>query len=508
MKTKITLLFIIFVNFISVQGQPPPPAGEALNFDGSNNYITINTPTLIPIENSNYTVEAWVYANTMGNYGIIGWGDYGTNNSVNAIHLDATGEIINYWGSNDLVISTGDISGDWHHIATTWDGTTRKIYLDGNLIGSDNPSAVPTIPNADNLTIGITNGSEYFDGVIDEVRIWNIVRSECHISAAMNHELIGNEYGLVAYYNFNQGYAEDNNSTETTLNDITVNGNNGTLNNFALIGTTSNWVYSNSAISGIYSDATIPVPDVTNLPDITGECSASVSIIPTATDACDGSIIGTTSDDLTYTEQGTYVITWTYDDKNGNIVTQTQNVIVDDNTNPTLTCVGNQIVLASASHTYTVLNTEFDLTAFDDNCGVDSVYNSYNMLSSLDGEVLPEGTTTITWYVVDVNSNINSCSFDVTVDVYTNVYNTSNDINLSIYPNPNSGVFTLNANFNLSIDFTVEIINIDGKVMNSKKYNNVNIINEQINVNCLTKGVYYIRVFNDSFVKQEKIIIY
>src|SRR6185295_15438076 len=45
-------------------------------------------------------------------------------------------------------------------------------------------------------------------------------------------------------------------------------------------------------------------------------------------------ITGTTSDALTYSTQGTYTITWTYDDGNGNTSTQTQNVIVDDVTAP------------------------------------------------------------------------------------------------------------------------------------------------------------------------------
>ncbi len=56
---------------------------------------------------------------------------------------------------------------------------------------------------------------------------------------------------------------------------------------------------------------------------------------PTATDNCEGSITGTTElTRLTYTEQGTYTIHWTYDDGNGNTSTQNQAVIVDDVTAP------------------------------------------------------------------------------------------------------------------------------------------------------------------------------
>ena len=58
----------------------------------------------------------------------------------------------------------------------------------------------------------------------------------------MSNELIGNETGLVAYYNFNQGVAGGNNTAINSLTDKTSNAHNGTLNNFKLTGATSNWV--------------------------------------------------------------------------------------------------------------------------------------------------------------------------------------------------------------------------------------------------------------------------
>lgn len=82
------------------------------------------------------------------------------------------------------------------------------------------------------------------------------------------------------------------------------------------------------------SDVSKPVPDVANLPTITGECSATVTDVPTATDECEGIITGTTNDPMTYSEQGTHTITWFFDDGNGNVETQTQTVIVDDVTPP------------------------------------------------------------------------------------------------------------------------------------------------------------------------------
>ncbi len=80
--------------------------------------------------------------------------------------------------------------------------------------------------------------------------------------------------------------------------------------------------------------ALLPIPDVDPLPIVEGQCSAEVSVIPTATVNCLETIFGTTEDPLFYAEQGEYTITWTYDDGNGNTVDQTQTVVIQDTTPP------------------------------------------------------------------------------------------------------------------------------------------------------------------------------
>jgi gliding motility-associated-like protein len=75
-------------------------------------------------------------------------------------------------------------------------------------------------------------------------------------------------------------------------------------------------------------DKTAPIPNIAVLPTITGNCKTVISTIPTATDVCMGNIIGTTSDPLQYSLPGNYVIAWNYDDGNGNISTQNQNVTI------------------------------------------------------------------------------------------------------------------------------------------------------------------------------------
>ena len=75
-------------------------------------------------------------------------------------------------------------------------------------------------------------------------------------------------------------------------------------------------------------DKTAPVPTLANLPLITGNCKTVITTIPTATDVCMGNIVATTANPLQYSLPGNYVITWKYDDGNGNISTQNQNVTI------------------------------------------------------------------------------------------------------------------------------------------------------------------------------------
>ena len=81
-------------------------------------------------------------------------------------------------------------------------------------------------------------------------------------------------------------------------------------------------------------DTLAPVADVADLDDVTAQCSVDSLTAPTATDNCAGSITGTTTTAFPITAQGVTEVTWTYVDTEGNISTQTQNVIIDDITAP------------------------------------------------------------------------------------------------------------------------------------------------------------------------------
>ncbi|KRB59675.1 hypothetical protein ASD98_00715 [Flavobacterium sp. Root186] len=105
-------------------------------------------------------------------------------------------------------------------------------------------------------------------------------------------------------------------------------------------------------------DVTAPVPTVANLPEISNYCAVSASdiAIPTAADNCAGILNGTTTDPLSYNAVGTYVITWKYDDGNGNITTQTQTVKVLASPLNAVTFSGAQFTYDGNAHALQVAN--------------------------------------------------------------------------------------------------------------------------------------------------------
>jgi subtilisin-like proprotein convertase family protein len=159
------------------------------------------------------------------------------------------------------------------------------------------------------------------------------------------------------------------------------------------------------------NDNEAPVPDVASLPTVTGSCSASVTA-PTATDNCNGPISGTTSDPTSYTAQGTYTITWNYSDASGNITTQTQTVIVDDNTPPTFTSCTNIVV----SNTPGACGKSVNYTLpFTDNCS-GATLTQTDGTGFTSGNFFPIGTTVQSYTLTDAGGNTATCSFTVTVN--------------------------------------------------------------------------------------------
>lgn len=205
--------------------------GQALSFDGQ--FSLVQTPVSLT---GSYTKEAWINLSEIPSQA----GNIITG-STSALYIDNSG---NLGGGNLTEVSdpTGPIiTGVWTHVAIVYDAVagTVTLYKNGlpvdseisNAFGGDGPQQ-----------IGAFNTAFFFKGLIDEVRIWSVARNATEILSSFSCHIPDDAPGLIAYYDFNQGIANLTNTNENILIDRTCSHNDGTLINFALTGSESNWV--------------------------------------------------------------------------------------------------------------------------------------------------------------------------------------------------------------------------------------------------------------------------
>ena len=222
-----------------------PVRTNALNFDGVNDYVNLgNLSTFM----GNYTIEAWVYLtpNTHANSIV---GKHNANvagtfifeiTSDNKIYI--TREVAP-WS-----ITTSDAIPDniWTHVAMTYDGTNVRVYINGNLVGTQAFGAIAS--NNEDVLIGARKSNSspinFFEGSIGDVRIWTTARTAAQLQQFMYATLSGTETNLIGYFDFNQGEVGQVNTSVTTLTNEVPSAAAGTLTNFTLTNPSiSNWVF-------------------------------------------------------------------------------------------------------------------------------------------------------------------------------------------------------------------------------------------------------------------------
>ncbi|MFZ1080687.1 MAG: LamG domain-containing protein [Candidatus Kryptoniota bacterium] len=208
-------------------------AGNALWLDGQTGYLEVPNSSSLSSPDTAITLEAWVFPAYQYYNTVISKGSYNyllelVGNFPGIILYGATLEATAYSSiySGRLMMSQYIPAVQWTHVAVTYSQSTGvKVYYDGELVylgpgtGQIQSGTLP-------LRIGArvdSNYTEYFNGVIDEVRIWNVVRSQSDIAENMRKELTGTEGGLVAYYKFDEALGS------TIIHDATSNHNDGKL---------------------------------------------------------------------------------------------------------------------------------------------------------------------------------------------------------------------------------------------------------------------------------------
>jgi heat shock protein beta len=234
---------------------------NALAFDGTGDFVPLGTNAALNLM-SNLTVEAWVYVPASPKSSI------NTIFSKNYTNLGNPGYMFgfNNWNTTNLKIIFEDgasafnsnqtlTAGTWNHAAVviSGNGTIGNFYINGSPAGSFAATLTDASAVAEFIGAMDSSGSYSLKGTLDELRIWNVARTQQEIIDNMDNSLIGSETGLVAYYDFDQGIPGGTNTAIASLLNKTSNALNGTFTGFLKTGTTSNFVSStitNFIISG------------------------------------------------------------------------------------------------------------------------------------------------------------------------------------------------------------------------------------------------------------------
>jgi hypothetical protein len=198
--------------------------------------------------NSNFTFEAWIKLAQLPstanvNMTILGRDGYSTSASRSyimqfnrttdrlTVFYFSNNTTFTYFQTDSACVVSGDV-GNWVHLAAAVNisDKTAVIYKNGSSIDSTRMSSNSSSIQAGTEPFRIGGQREsgnvinFFDGQMDDVRIWTTIRTASEISNNMNKELAGNEANLVGYWKLNNSLLD-----ETSNNNDLTNNNSATF---------------------------------------------------------------------------------------------------------------------------------------------------------------------------------------------------------------------------------------------------------------------------------------
>ena len=183
---------------------------SALDLDGSGDYVDIpGNLKSFGVTNA-FTISLWINARSSSGFSMLF--EDGTNFNTSAFYLGVSPAASRVFARlnttstsffNDQ-IPAPPFADRWVNLAYTYDGTTMRLYMDGIQFFSRNISGA-VIDGNRNLRIGFPSGENFYNGLIDELRIWNVALSEAEIQDSIGRRLAGLEFGLAGYWDFDDG---------------------------------------------------------------------------------------------------------------------------------------------------------------------------------------------------------------------------------------------------------------------------------------------------------------
>lgn len=201
---------------------------HSLDFERSSSQYLSHSDASAYDVSGNLTIEAWVKVESNPANGEV----YTIASKLHGGNMDRS-----YWlvyvndsGTNKLLFSVADASantdhkyftqtltpGTWYHIAAVYTAASSnfEVFVNGSSIGSQTGTLTAIGNSSTAFTVGMSYDNpglstyNFFDGMIDDVRVWNTARTATQIANNKGVELTGSESGLVAYYKLNNSYTD------------------------------------------------------------------------------------------------------------------------------------------------------------------------------------------------------------------------------------------------------------------------------------------------------------
>jgi parallel beta-helix repeat protein len=242
---RIVLYLVLTIPLIPSLSKANP--GYALQFDGIDDYVTMGDNYMLA--NSDFTFEFWISTSYQAFAPVMGKSNgsdvYGYTFEINRSSGKIDYKRCNYLGQSWTTSHSTITDGLWHHVAFVYENSTGfgKLIIDGNI---DEQNALVTDIGISNAPFTISGNWGMFQGMIDEVRIWNYQRTVSEIQTYMHSKLAGNEQGLIGYWNFDGGQGD-------TAHDLSSSVIDGRLGNIDGPDTADPaWVISTAPIARIW----------------------------------------------------------------------------------------------------------------------------------------------------------------------------------------------------------------------------------------------------------------
>ena len=159
--------------------------GAALYFDGTLAGACASSPR-VPVGAAAFTVAAWVKPQSPA-VCIVSWGsaDFAQSNTFGMVYAAGVFEQFDNADGGNYVGGPNLATGSWTHLAASWDGTVRRLYINGSKVLENVPPSPPDVPRVDFFHVGADCNQPYpMFGALDELALWARALADDEVVAA------------------------------------------------------------------------------------------------------------------------------------------------------------------------------------------------------------------------------------------------------------------------------------------------------------------------------------